>query len=507
MYKNILDYLENSATKFPGKKAFADKDISCTYEELVKNAKIIGTSLAQYTKVRNPIPIFMEKGVNAVTSFLGTVYAGCFYTLLDSKQPTSRLNQIVATVEPEVIVVDQSLLEEVKMLSYTGKIVCYQELLSHSIDNVLLEEIRRQALDIDPLYTNFTSGSTGIPKGVVVSHRSVIDFIDCFTDTFQITDVDVIGNQAPFDFDVSVKDIYGTLKTGATMEIIPRQLFSFPVDLLDYICQREVTTLIWAVSALCIITTLKGLKYKVPDKLNKIIFSGEVMPIKHLNEWRKYLPDVTYVNVYGPTEITCNCTYYIVDRDFEPGDVLPIGKPFPNENVFLIDEDNQLVNEQMTGKIGEICVSGTALALGYYNNMEQTRKAFIQNPLHNKYLELVYCTGDLAYYNESKELCFASRKDFQIKHMGHRIELGEIESAIEIVKGIERICCIYYEKKSKIIAFYEGQVDKKQIQSVITTKIPNYMLPNIYSKVERMPITKNGKIDRKKLLEQYLEGK
>lgn len=507
MYKNILDYLENSATKYPDKKAFADKDTSCTYAKLVEDAKIIGTSLAQHVEVRSPIPIFMEKSVNAVTAFMGTAYAGCFYTLLDAKQPVTRLNQIIATVEPQVILVDEGLIEEVKSLSYTGKILCYQELLMNAKEDVLLEGIRSQSLDIDPLYTNFTSGSTGIPKGVVVSHRSVIDFINCFTDTFQITDSDIIGNQAPFDFDVSVKDIYATLKTGATMEIIPRQLFSFPVDLLDYICQREVTTLIWAVSALCIITTLKGLKYRVPDKLNKIIFSGEVMPIKHLNEWRKYLPDVTYVNVYGPTEITCNCTYYIIDRDFEPGDVLPIGKSFPNEKVFILDEENHLIDENMTGKIGEICVSGTALALGYYNNMEQTNKVFVQNPLHNRYLELIYRTGDLAYYNERTELCFASRKDFQIKHMGHRIELGEIEAAIEMVEGVERICCIYYEKKSKIIAFYEGHVDKKQIQSVIMTKIPNYMLPNIYSKVERMPITKNGKTDRKKLLEQYLEGK
>ena len=187
-------------------------------------------------------------------------------------------------------------------------------------DPIILETIRNQAIDVDPLYGIFTSGSTGTPKGVVVGHRSVLDFIDCFTELFNITEKDVIGNQAPWDFDVSVKDIYSGLKTGATVQIIPKQLFSFPTKLIDFLIEREVTTLVWAVSALCIISTLNGFEYKVPEKINKILFSGESMPVKHLNIWRKYLPDTMYVNIYGPTEITCNCTYYVVNREFQPGE-------------------------------------------------------------------------------------------------------------------------------------------------------------------------------------------
>ena len=152
------------------------------------------------------------------------------------------------------------------------------------------------------------------------------------------------------------------------------------------------------------------------------------MPVKHLNIWKKYLPEAMYVNVYGPTEITCNCTYHIIDREYEPGENLPIGKPFPNEKVFLLDEEDREVTKP--GEKGEICVSGTALSLGYYNNPEQTAKAFVQNPLNQSYLEPIYRTGDLAYYGEDGNLYFASRKDFQIKHMGHRIELGEIETAL-----------------------------------------------------------------------------
>lgn len=504
MIRNILDYLEQSARHYPDKIAFADEMSTCTYKELWETARSVGTKLANYVPPRSPVPVFMEKRVETIYAFLGAVYAGCFYVLLDPKLPSERLKQILQTLQSEVLVLHPDYEKQFKALEYERNVVNILEALQEEEDAVLLEAIREQRLDIDPLYAIFTSGSTGIPKGVLVSHRSVIDFMEEFVDIFGITDKDVIGNQAPLDFDVSVKDIYSTLKTGATMQIIPKKMFSFPTKLLDYLDEREITTLIWAVSALCIVTTLKGLEYKVPQKVNKIIFSGEVMPIKHLNEWKKYLPDALYANVYGPTEITCNCTYYIVDREFQPGESLPIGQPFPNEKVFLLDEGNQLVRE--AGKKGEICVSGTALSLGYYRNPEQTKKVFVQNPLNEKYLERIYRTGDMAYYGHDGYLYFASRKDFQIKHMGHRIELGEIELAMEMAEGIRRACCTYDEPENKIIAFYEGEAEKRQIVRALGKKLPAYMIPNVWVKLDRLPITKNGKIDRKKMMKEYREG-
>lgn len=504
MVRNVLDYLERSEKLTPDQIAFADEKTSCTYRELKQTAKAIGTYLAAQVSPGSPVPVLMEKGVLAVCAFMGAVYAGCFYVMLDPKLPAERIRKILHTLDADLVITEENAQKPYQELAFEIKQGDITEAAQSAIDEKKLAEIRKKSQDTDPLYTMFTSGSTGIPKGVVVSHRSVIDFIEEFTELFGIAPNDVIGNQAPFDFDVSVKDIYSTLKAGATMQIIPKKLFSFPVKLLDYLEERQVTTLIWAVSALCMITTLKGLEYKVPRHIRKVIFSGEVMPVRHLNEWRRYLSEAMYVNVYGPTEITCNCTYYIVDREFELGEQIPIGQAFPNEKVFLLDEQDHLVTE--AGKKGKICVAGTALSLGYYRNPEQTKKVFVQNPLNDRYQETIYRTGDLAYYGEDGQLYFATRKDFQIKHMGHRIELGEIEAAMERLECLKRSVCLYDETKQKIVAFYDGEAEKRQLHRLLGEVLPGFMIPNVFVRVLQFPLTKNGKIDRKRLMELYEEG-
>lgn len=502
MNKNVLDYLDDCLLAHPHKTAVVCEDSKYSYREVKDLADSIGSAILDFSRPKMPIPVYMDKSADTYALFLGIVSAGCFYILIDPEQPASRASHILQTLQAEVIIANKDTIDKAKELPFEGSVYLLEDLRRAKKDPERLLSVRRQSLDIDPLYGIFTSGSTGIPKGVVVCHRSVIDFIDCFTETFSIDSHERIGNQAPFDFDVSVKDIYSALKVGATLVIIPKKYFSIPTKLLDYLQEHEVSTLIWAVSALCMITTFKGFTYKIPPSIRKIMFSGEVMPIKHLKLWQEAYPQAEFVNLYGPTEITCNCTYYRIEKKFEAGEILPIGKAFKNERVFLLDEDNKEVT--LPNQDGELCVSGTALALGYFGNWEQTNKAFVQNPLNPNYPEMIYRTGDLAYYNEEGLLCFKSRKDFQIKHMGHRIELGEIEAALDKVPEVTRNCCIYLAEKNKILCFYQGSIDKKDLVAKLKESLLPYMVPNLFIQQEQLPITKNGKIDRNKLKEDYL---
>jgi len=496
--KNIVEYLERSVKKYPDKTAVVDEFGSCSYIELESISKKVATFLIKEGAVRTPVIVFMDKGIKALSVFLGLAYADSTYTLINPELPSSRIESIDNTLGTEYVITDKEYFEQAKELFKNKKIYKIEDIHKSKIDEEAIRLVREGFIDIDPLYTNFTSGSTGTPKGVSVCHRSVIDFIDIFTKNFNITNKDIIGNQAPFDFDVSVKDIYSSLCVGATLVIIPRRLFSTPAPLLDFICEHKVTTMVWAVSALCLISTFHGLDYRVPKTVNKILFSGEVMPLKHLNKWMEALPKATFVNVYGPTEITCNCTYHVIDRNREYEKYIPIGKAFENERVFLLDDNDKLITKP--NEKGEICVSGTCLALGYYNNKEETDKHFMQNPLNKNYIEYIYRTGDLGMYNEQEELVFQGRKDFQIKYNGHRIELEEIEKAMMKVEGIERACCLFEEEKQKLYGFYVGTIEKAELHAKLKEALPVYMIPGILKQVEKMPLTKNGKIDRKELM-------
>ncbi len=496
MYDNVLNYLEHSACLFPDKTAAEDGKLSCNYADLLAKSKAIGSYLAEEIHlVKNaPVAVFMEKGVDALCAFFGTVYAGGFYCLLNPEFPEKRLHSIMSVLRSSVIITDSELYEKAVGLFPDCNVLKTEDLLKHKVNETVILKIRDSSVDTDPLYVNFTSGSTGTPKGIAVSHRSVIDFIGHFTKIFGITQDDIIANQAPFDFDVSVKDIYSSLCVGATLVIVPRKLFSAPAQLIDFLCEHRITTMIWAVSALCLISTFHGLDYKTPETVNKILFSGEVMPFKHLNTWRSHLPNAVFVNLYGPTEITCNCTYHILSPNEDYADGIPIGKHFPNEDVFLLNDEDRKVEQ--AGEVGEICVRGTALALGYYNMPFGQRNGFVQNPLNTCYHELIYRTGDLGRYAENGDLFFCGRKDFQIKHMGHRIELEEIDREISSVDGVERCCCIFDAAKERLIAYYVGSIDKKELYSHLKSKLPVFMVPGALRQVESMPLTKNGKIDR-----------
>ncbi len=505
MKRTVLDFLDKSTADFPEKIAFADQNNSVTYAKLSELAKIIGSNINKALPdcSRKPVVVFIDRDIESLIAFMGVVESGNFYVPVDRLMPVSRIELIFNTLSPVGVIMNEKDAQILEQINYKGAEFLYDEIITGEIEEEKLVLVRDNMLDTDPLYAIFTSGSTGVPKGVVVGNHSVIDLVDNFREEFDFDETRVFGNQAPFDFDVSVKDIYSTLRNGATLYVVPKVLFIAPAKLISYLNDHKINTIIWAASALRIIENLKAFKKQLPEYLRSVMFSGEIMSNKVLNYWRTNLPEVQYVNLYGPTEITCNCTFYKVDRPYQDDETLPIGVPFKNTGIVLLDEDKPVE----AGKTGEICVTGSSLALGYYNNPEKTAEAFCQNPINTVYPEKIYRTGDLGYFNEEGQLMFVSRKDYQIKHMGHRIELGEIEVIANALSYIDAACCVYDDKKEKIVMFYQSaeECDKK-ILTDLGTSLPKYMFPNRLMHFEALPMTKNGKIDRVSLKKEYIEN-
>lgn len=501
MTKNILQMLERTADIYGEKTAFSDEKGSILYKEVVAKAKSIATCLINKGIQKEAVAIIQDKSKEMLVSFMGVVYSGNFYIPIDTEMPNDRIEKIFSVVKPRVIISDLINMDKACSIHDCSNVLLYDNIISEDIDAHALSVIRDKAIDTDPVYALFTSGSTGVPKGVICCHRSVIDYADWLIDTFGFNSDTIFGNQTPFYFSMSVLDIYATIRSGAELHIIPKKLFAFPGKLLDYINGAKINSIYWVPTALCIVANLKALEIIKLPYLKNILFAGEAMPTKQLNIWRKYVPNALYANLFGPTEITDIGIFYIVDRELSDSEPVPIGKACDNVDYLILSDDNVPVNK---GEKGELCIRGSFLAMGYYDNPEKTNQAFIQNPLNPHYPEIIYKTGDIVCLNENDELIYYGRKDFQIKHRGNRIELGEIENAVNSVPNMEMCACLYDSEKERIVLFYQAlNVSNKDIRNHISDMIPSYMIPNIMICVDNMPKNQNGKIDRKKLLELY----
>lgn len=500
MQNHVLDYLDHIVTQKPEKTAFSNGEDALTFAQVYEQSRAVGTFLHNQGVYYKPVVVFMNKHPREIAAFFGVIAAGDFYVPIDEEMPASRIQLILENVQAEVLICDALTRKIAENFDFGGKVVLYDEICRTEIDDDALQQIRRRAIDTDPIYIVFTSGSTGVPKGVAACHRSVIDYIEQLSEVLEFDEDTVFGNQTPLYFDACLKELYPTLKFGATTYLIPRELFMLPVKLVEFLNEHGINTICWVVSALTMISAFGTFQTVTPRHLRTVAFGSEVFPIKQFAAWRAVLPQAKFVNLYGPTEGTGMCCYYKVERDFEPGEAIPIGGPFPNTDILLLNEQNQRAGQ---GETGEICIRGTSLTLGYYNNFEKTSEVFVQNPLNTAYPELIYRTGDLGRYNERGELMFISRKDYQIKHMGHRIELGEIEVSANMVEGVRLSGCIYDDIKGKIVLYYVGTIEDKELAAELRSRLPRYMIPNRMIRLEQMPLTANGKIDRVTLKRNY----
>lgn len=493
MVINVLEWLEKSAEKYNDKIAYSDEESSLTFLQVKSLAQSIGSALIERGADGNPIAVFSGRSVMTVAAFLGVVYSGCSYAPIDSKLPRARIEKIMETLSPSIILTDGENCDFVKELGFDDeKIVLLEDAIRHKADDEKLKKIRRFSNENDPLYIIFTSGSTGNPKGVMTSHHSLMCYIEAYTSVMRIDDKDILGNQSPLDYIAAIRDIYIPLLCGSSTVIIPKMCFSSPAKLFDFMNEKKITSVGWSVSALTVPVSLGAFEHGRPEYLKKVCFSGSVMPGKCLKQWQKNLPDTLFVNQYGPTEATASCTYHIVTEKAEDDTVLPIGLPYKNYRVFLLNEDGTATKQ---GAEGEICVSGPILALGYYNDPERTAASFIQNPLNKAYNELIYKTGDIGVMREDGVIEFHGRMDRQIKHLGHRVELDEVELAAGRVDGVNECSVVYNKEKETIWLFYTGLATVKEIAVELRKYLPGFMVPRKIKNLEEIPRLPNGKID------------
>lgn len=503
MTKNVLEWLEKTAEVMNDKVAYTQKDgAALTFSQVLDRAQRVGSALKNI-KDTTPIAVVSGRHINTIVTFLGVVYSGHAYAPIDGKLPYSRLETIFSLLSPKVVITDAENYDGIVDLASRCnmkdiKVIRYEDAVKSSIDNDYLKEVRNRMIATDPLYVIFTSGSSGRPKGVVTSHQSLMYYIDSYNKVMGIATEDILGNQSPLDYIAAIRDIYLPLLTGCSSVIIPTEYFMQPQTLFDYMNEQKITAVGWSVSALTIISNLKGFNYSKPNYLQKVCFSGSVMPPSCINEWQRNCPKTKFVNQYGPTEATASCTYYEIDHLIEDGEVLPIGKEYNHYRIVLCNEDMTYTKD---GEIGQICVMGPILALGYYNDIERTNQAFINNPNNVSFEEKMYLTGDYGRIREDGLLEFHGRMDRQIKHMGHRVELDEIDTVVLKNDQVDECISLYDPVKEKICLFYSGTALKKDIILFLREELPDFMVPRKCNMLEVLPKLPNGKIDMNALKE------
>ena len=489
--KTILEALDRTAARYPDKPAFCDEGEALSFAEVRTRTLRIGSALLSRGADREPVAVLLPRTAGMIAALLGVMRAGCAYVPLDLEMGELRLKAIFSQVQPRFLICDAQAESAARACGFTGTALHIDTIIIEETNETALKTAYGRILDTDPAYIVFTSGSTGAPKGVVGKHSAMLDYAAQLTKVLRVDETHVFGMQAPLYVDACLKEILSALFCGASVWLVPKKLFSAPVPLVAFLNAHAVTTVCWVVPALMLLSALHTFDEIVPQFLHTVAFGSEVFPNKQLRLWQTHVP-ARYINLYGPTECTGMSCFYEVDHDFAEGEPIPIGRPFDNTEILLLDENDRLASE------GEICIRGVALCHGYWNDPERTAKAFVQNPLRPEYPERIYRTGDRGKWDENGNLLFGGRIDNQIKHMGHRIELGELEAAAMKLDGVTAACAVFDSEKKRLGLVYTGERDRAALLSGLKNSVPDYMLPSKTVRLDAMPLTSNGKTDRRR---------
>lgn len=497
---NLIEYFIETADRFPDRNAVIEGERRISFRELDQKARQLSAAIIGICQCKNrPVAMFLPKSIEAVVTDLAITYSGNTYMNLDVKNPAERLGNILALVQPAAVITNSKFKTVIEPIAAANNAVVINvedvDAKTPTLESLLARI--SDLIDTDPYCIINTSGSTGTPKGVVLNHKSFIDFMAQTFDEYHFSEDDIIGSLSPVVFDIWSYELCLLQGKGASIVIIPDSWSAFPVKILQLMQTQKVSYIFWVPTIMVNMANMSLLEQVPLPSLRLCWFAGEVFPTKQFNVWRRNLPQTTFANFYGPIEITLDCVYYTVERDIADDEPIPIGKPFRNTGILILDEDNHNITE--ANKEGELCIRGTSLAMGYYNNPEKTAAAFVQNPLNHSYPETIYRTGDLVFINDLGEIVFKGRRDSLIKHLGYRIELGEIEHIIiNTLKLVKNGCVVYNHQRKEITLYYEAEKEltAADFRKAIGNSLPKYMIPMVYHHLQELKRNTNGKIDR-----------
>jgi amino acid adenylation domain-containing protein len=514
--------LAESAERSPHKEAVSDGERSLSYTELDRASNQVARALRASGVVRGDrVGIYLPKSLAAIVSIFGILKAGGVYVPLDPTAPAPRLAYIISNCEiRSVISVGAGVPTLKKMFPEASPLrtviladdqggegtqgcpaaVCltWREVGEYPETVPLVE-----GTETDLAYILYTSGSTGSPKGVMISQRNALTFINWAFDCFGLTNTDRLSNHAPFHFDLSIFDIFAAIKAGATIVLVPEGISVFPIRLAQFIAHNRITIWYSVPSVLTLLVLYGNLHTFELAHLRAILFAGEVFPVKYLRQLMALIPSAKYYNLYGPTE-TNVCTFYEVQEVApERTDPVPIGKACANTEVFALNEHNRKV---AVGEVGELYVRGPSLMKGYWGDPEKTAEVMVQNPLPSYGQDQVYRTGDLVRIDAEGNYIYVGRRDHMVKSRGYRIELGEIEAVLGSHADIKEAAVVAIPDelignrlKACIVAADPARLSRTEVEKYCAERLPRYMIPHLVEFYSALPKTSTGKIDRKAL--------
>lgn len=501
--------ISESARRFPDRVAVRDGERDTTYRELDEASDRFAAALQEHGVARGDrVGIWVHKSTASVVGIFAVLKAGGCYVPLDPNAPPARLAWVLGDCGVRVLFSARDMAGGIEALRKEGA----------TLDAVLHAEERPASgvpaptatVESDLAYILYTSGSTGDPKGVMISHRACLTFVDWAVATFALGPEDRVTSHAPIHFDLSTFDVFATIATGATIVVVPETCGVFPVQLVELLQRERITVTYLVPSVMSLMRAYGNLAAHDLSAIRCLLFAGEVCPIDCLRDWAAALPRAELYNLYGPTE-TNVCTYYRVrPEDVAPEATrpVPIGKACENTEVFAVTDDGERLLEP--GRRGELWVRGPGLAHGYWADPEKTEERFVPNRFRPEAREIAYRTGDYVYFDRpGGDWLYAGRRDHMVKSRGHRIELGEIETVLSSHPGVAEAVVVAVPDEllgNRIRAYWVAAAgaapEASELDRVCRKRLPEYMVPERIEVVDALPRTSTGKIDRRSLAER-----